>query len=227
MSDRLLESGTAQRLVASFAPPFDRSFGQSRPREVIGERFRLGLRSGREAIAQNLGDAAVQNLSPAYEEVFVGRVLNERVLETIIALGRRALGQHDVGFGEFFQRGLQRRILHSGHVAEKAIREAASDHRADLRHLARRAEPVEPRHQGLLQCRWDCLDAALCAALKKEPGDFLDKQRYAAGAAGDVVDDLLRQGMAGGKFRSVRRPGAPGPSGAAASPFRRRGRQAA
>jgi hypothetical protein len=68
------------------------------------------------------------------------------VLETIIGFGRQALNQHNVGLGEPFQRGLQGCVLHTSHVAQQAIREAASDYRADLRHLARRAEPVEPRH---------------------------------------------------------------------------------
>ena len=88
------------------------------------------------------------------------RILNERMLETIIALGRQALDQHNVGFGEFLQRRLQGCVLHPGHIADQAIGEAAADHRADLRHLARRTEAVEPRHQGLLQ-RWrNGLDAA-------------------------------------------------------------------
>ena len=107
-ADRLLEGGAAQRLVAGLAPPFDRGVGHAGLREVIRERFRLGGRGVGEAIAQNLGDAAVQDLAPALEQIFVGRVLNERVLEAIIALRRQALDQHDVGFGELLQRRLQR-----------------------------------------------------------------------------------------------------------------------
>ena len=82
-----------------------------------------------------------------------------------------------------------------------AVREAAPDHRADLRHLARRAEPVEPRHQRLLQRRRDRLDAALLAALQQKPRHFLDEQRHAAGARGDVLDHVARQRVAGGKLR--------------------------
>jgi hypothetical protein len=53
---------------------------------------------------------------------------------------------------------------------QEAIGEAASDHGADLCHLTRWAEPVEPRHQRLLQRRRDRLDAAASlAALQKEP----------------------------------------------------------
>ena len=85
--------------------------------------------------------------------------------------------------------------------AKEPIGEAASDHRADLRHLARGAEPVEPRRQRLLQRRRDRLDAALLAALQQEPRHLLDEQRHAAGARGDIIHDLARQRMAGRKLR--------------------------
>jgi hypothetical protein len=81
--DRFLESGTMQRLVAGFAPPFDGRVGQTRLREVMRQHFRLGRRSVREAIAQNLGDAPMEHLPPTLEKIFVGRILNERVLEAI------------------------------------------------------------------------------------------------------------------------------------------------
>jgi hypothetical protein len=202
MRDRFLESGAAQRLVAGLAPPFDRRVGHARLREVISQRFRLGGGRISEAVAQSLGDAAVQNLAPAFEQIFVGGVLNERMLEAVIAVRREALDQHDVSLGELFQRRLQRRIIHSGDVVKQSIGEAAADDRADLRHFARRAEPVEPRHQRLLQRRRDRLDAAASlAALQQEPGDFLDEQRHAAGARGDVLDHVARQRVAGGKLR--------------------------
>ena len=47
------------------------------------------------------------------------------MLEAIIAFRRQSLDQHNVGFGEFFQRRLQGCILHAGDIAEKAIGEAA------------------------------------------------------------------------------------------------------
>ena len=53
-----------------------------------------------------------------------------------------------------------------------------------------------------MQRRRNCLDAAaLLAALQQKPRYFLDEQRHAAGARGDVLDDVLRQRVAGGKLR--------------------------
>ena len=77
----------------------------------------------------------------------------------------QALDQQNVGFGEPLQRGFQWRIIHADERAQKAVGKAASDHRADLRHLARRPEPVEPRHERLLQRRRDRLDTTLFAVL--------------------------------------------------------------
>jgi hypothetical protein len=61
---------------------------------------------------------------------------------------------------------LQCCVLDSGYVAQQAVGESASDHRADLCHFSRRAEPVEQRRERLLQRRRDHLDAALLAALQ-------------------------------------------------------------
>ena len=108
----------------------------------------------------------MQHLATAPEQILVGGILNERVLETVVALRRCALYQQDVGLGEFLQRRLQRRVFHAGHIPQQLIRKAAADDRADLRHFARRPEPVEPRHQRLLKRRRNRLHAALFATLQ-------------------------------------------------------------
>ena len=55
------------------------------------QHFRLGRRSVRETVAQNPGDAPMQHLPPALERIFVGRNLNKRVLEAIVAVRREAV----------------------------------------------------------------------------------------------------------------------------------------
>src|SRR5262249_6336394 len=119
--------------------------GQTCLGEVMCQQFRLGGRSVREAVAQNLGDAPMQHLPPALKEIFVGRILNERMLEAIVAVWREALDEQNIGFRELFQRGLQRCVGHTGERAEKTIGEATSNPRADLRYLSGRAKAVEPR----------------------------------------------------------------------------------
>ena len=69
------------------------------------QQLRLGRRGVGKMVAQNFGDAAMQNLAPALEQILIGRILNERVLEPIVGFGRQALNQQDVGLGEPLKRG--------------------------------------------------------------------------------------------------------------------------
>ena len=57
-----------QRPLSRFAPPFDRGLGQARLGEVMRQQLRLGRSGGGELVAQNLANAAVQNLAPALEQ---------------------------------------------------------------------------------------------------------------------------------------------------------------
>src|SRR5208337_4648302 len=78
MGDRLLEGRAAQRLVARLAPPFDGEIVETGLGEMMGDRFGLGVR-----VAQRLGRAAVERLAAALEKALVGRILDQRVLETV------------------------------------------------------------------------------------------------------------------------------------------------
>ena len=193
MGDRFLEGGAAQRLIAGLAPPFDGGVGHACLREVAGRQSLRFARGGiGKTVAQHFRHASMQNLAPAFEEVLVCRVLDQRMLETVIGVGRQPLDQHDVGFGELFQGRLQSGVLHAGNVAQQRIRKSAANHGANLRHLPGGTEPIKPGHQRLLQRRWNSLDAALLSALQQEPRHFLDKQRHAAGARRDVFHYFLR-----------------------------------
>ena len=57
------------------------------------EHLRLGCDLVGELARKNFGDPTVQDLAAAFEKIFVGRILNKRVLETIIGFGRHALSQ--------------------------------------------------------------------------------------------------------------------------------------
>ena len=109
MGDRLLEGRAAQRLVARLAPPFDGEIVEAGLGEMMGDRFGLGVR-----VAQRLGRAAVKRLAAALEQALVGRVLDQRVLETVGGGRRGAVDEQEVGFREPIQRGLQARLVESG-----------------------------------------------------------------------------------------------------------------
>ena len=102
MRDRLGEGGAAQSLVAGLAPPFDREVGLAGLREMMRER--LGLRRGRGQ--QHLGGAPVQRLAAALQQAVVGGVLDQRVLEAIVGVGRDAFDEQQFRVREFFERGV-------------------------------------------------------------------------------------------------------------------------
>jgi hypothetical protein len=99
------------------------------------QQLRLGR--GGDIIKQDFGDAAVQNLASALEQILIGCALNERVLETIVCGGREPLHQQDVSVRELFQRGLQRRITYTGDLTKKFVGEVAPNDRPNLCNLAR------------------------------------------------------------------------------------------
>src|ERR1700722_14176895 len=112
-----------QRLLSRFAPPFDGRLDEASLRKVMRQQRGLGGDAVSELVAQNLSDASVQDLTPALEEIFVGRVLNESMLETIRGFRRQTLDQQNVGFSEPFQRGLQSFVLHLDERAEESVGE--------------------------------------------------------------------------------------------------------
>ncbi|MBV8525088.1 MAG: hypothetical protein JOY71_23695, partial [Acetobacteraceae bacterium] len=50
---------------------------------MVGDEFRLGRGDRRELSAQGISDLPVQDLPPALEQGFVGRVLDQRMLEGV------------------------------------------------------------------------------------------------------------------------------------------------
>ena len=105
----------------------------------------------------------MQLLATAPGDALISRILDQRVLEAVVGLRWRALDKQEVSFGKPIQRRLQRALVEASHGSEQRIRETAAQHRADLRGLARRAEPIEPCRERLLQGRRDRLRAALFA----------------------------------------------------------------
>ena len=55
---------------------------------MMGDEFRLSRRGRRELSAQGIGDLPVQDLPPAPEQGFVGRVLDQRMLEGVARIRR-------------------------------------------------------------------------------------------------------------------------------------------
>ena len=114
------------------------------------------------------------------------------------------------GVFQLRQRGLQRRLVAPDHGVEQRIGEFAPDRGADLRDFLDRRQPVEPRHQRILQRRGDrqrrqrAVEAIALAVLDQQPGfqhglgQFLDEQRHAVGLGDDLRHHFGRQLAAAG-----------------------------
>ena len=68
---------------------------------MMGDRLELSVRA-----EQRLGGAAMQRLAPALQETLVGRVADQRVLETIGRIWRRAFDEEKIGVREALESGL-------------------------------------------------------------------------------------------------------------------------
>jgi hypothetical protein len=195
VGDRLLEGRPAKGLVAGLAPPFDGEVVEASLCEMTRDHSRLGHGS-LGLIAQKLSGAAVQRLAAAPEQAVISRVLYQRVFEAIVGLRRRALDKQKVGVREPLQRRLQRRLLRFGYIAQQRIGKIASEHSANLRDFARRAEPIQPRGERLLQGWRDGVNTALLPALKKQARHLLDEQRHSPCSLANLVDYVFGERMA-------------------------------
>src|ERR1700722_6341510 len=101
MRDRLLKRRAAQSLIPRLAPPFDREVVEPGLGEVM--RDSLGLRASKD---ERLRCPAVQRLAAALEQAIVGRVLDQRVLEAIVRVMARALGDEEIRASEPVERRL-------------------------------------------------------------------------------------------------------------------------
>ncbi len=146
MRDRLVVGGSVQRPVARLDPPFDGRFVEPRLREMMGDYLRLNLGDCLKPIAQGLGNALVQHLPAALEQVLVGCILHQRVLEAVDGFGRIAAAKHEFRFLELGERVLERRLVALDQRAQQRIRELAPDGGADLADLLHRRQAVQPRH---------------------------------------------------------------------------------
>ena len=89
----------------------------------------------------------MQDLPPAPEQGFVGGVLDQRVLEGVARIGRRARAEQQLRLFELRQCRAQRRLVAAGDRAQQRVGEFAADRGADLRDLLDRRQPIETRRQ--------------------------------------------------------------------------------
>ena len=93
----------------------------------------------------------MQLLPPSAQHGRIAGVLYQRVLEGIGRVRRRAAQEDELRLGQPDQRVLEHRVGQAGDRRQHVIGKLPADGGADLQHFARRAEPVDARHQRGLQ----------------------------------------------------------------------------
>ena len=94
-------------------------------------------------------------LASAAQQGAVGGILHQRVLEGVLGIRRRPAPEDQLGALQLLQRIIQLLLRHSGDGADQLVGELPPERRADLRHLARRRQAIEPRQQRGLERRRD------------------------------------------------------------------------
>ena len=129
------------------------------------------------------------------KQTFVSGVAYQRVLETETPFQTAPFGKDDTRRDQLRQRGLKLRRRHPRHDRiEQRKAELPADDGGDLRHLARRAEAVEPRHQRILERRRH-RGAVFARRFHHAFGQFLGEQRNAVGLGDDRGDGFRRQAV--------------------------------
>ena len=165
---------------------------------MLGELLGLGLRKRR---LQGGGDARVQALAHRAQQPLIGDALHQRVLEAERRARPGRLLDQQAGGRELVEQDAQLERAAVGDGREQGMGEAAADHRANLRHLAGRAQPVEPAGQRGLQRGRDLMRPVLRQSLRRHRrtgfdnglGQLLDEQRHAVGPLEDLLDQFGRQ----------------------------------
>ncbi len=125
------------------------------------------------------------------------------MLEHVGRLRKHTAHVQHLGLDQSRELGAERRLVDRGDGVDQLVGERPPDRRAELQHVLRRREPVEARHQRLLEGRGNGAEdegpGELVAPvpldedarLEHHLGQLLDVQRHAVDLLADVAHDLL------------------------------------
>jgi hypothetical protein len=148
---------------------------------------------------EHLRDTSVQLLASGLEQRLIGDIFDQGVLETVGGVGRGAAAKHELRGDQLVEPALQLLLRPVSDRGEQLVRELAADHGADLGKLLDRGQPVEPRHQRIVQVRRDrkrrqrARKLVMIASIGHEarfehcPGQLLEEQGHAVGTLQDLI----------------------------------------
>ena len=132
----------------------DGLFGRACAGEMLREDGRFRRDRLRKVAFEDRGDPGMEAAAIAQQQAFIGRILNQGVLEAVGGARRFADAEQQIGVDQLVERLAQgrRRPLRDG--GEHAVGEFAADDGADLRQFPRAGIAVETCHQRTVErCR--------------------------------------------------------------------------
>ena len=214
MGQRLGVPCCVGRSLRCLQPQRQRLVDQTRFGAMSRQQLRLTRHVLRRERAQHRGNASMRLLAPALQETCIRRVLHQCMLEGVVRTRRCATTEHQFAGYELIESRTQPRLGPQCYGGQQLIAELASDAGSDLCNLLDWREPIEPRHQRVLQRgghrqRWERpVQRPLAALRPKQPGlehrlgQFFDEQRHPVGMSHDLLEQRLGQCPAAGQPRN-------------------------
>jgi hypothetical protein len=138
-------------LLSGTLPVLHRLGGEPSLRVVLRQQFRLRRHCLGKLRLQHLGNLLMVLLSGATQQRLIRHLLDQGVLEAIGRLWRHAPLVQQLGVDELRQGRLQLSVGPARHALEERIGELPPERGAQLRHRFRSTEPIQPRHERILQ----------------------------------------------------------------------------
>ena len=151
MDCRLPARGALGRHLAGAAPLASGLAKILGKRQMPRQLLRPGVNELRIARPQHGSHACVELPPLAAQEALVGGVLNERVLERVLALVGRSVIDQQIGLDELLERLAKRVRKTFQHLGQHLIGERAAENGGVLRDLLARVQQVEAGHQRILE----------------------------------------------------------------------------
>src|SRR5262249_108336 len=179
-------------VLAGLQPITHRLFKHPGFGEMLRQRFRFGFHDFRESLLECASDCCMHDRAPGFQQAGIGRVSNQHMLKGINGVRYLSAAEHQLRQSQLAEHLLQLLRRKSGHGAQQFVGERATNHGADLCHLAYRSEPVETRYERLMRRgrdgqRWHwALELIMAVALPQNPAfehrfrQCLHKHQHAA-----------------------------------------------
>ena len=141
-------------MVSALARPLPVVHGrlaQAGRRVVMRQQLGLGLHRLSEPRFQHLRNPLMVLLPSASQQRLIRHILEQSMLERIRRLRRHPLLVEHLRLDELHQAAPHRQFIQGRHGSEQVVGKGPPQHRPQLRHRLALAQPIQPRHERVLE----------------------------------------------------------------------------